>query len=96
VTNFGSSSVSIININTNTVESFDVSSHPKGIAIGAGAVWIVSFGSNELFQVDPNDRTVVATYAVGQEPDRVVFDRDRVFVANRKGGSISLVRVVTS
>jgi YVTN family beta-propeller protein len=96
VTNHGSSSVSIIDVNTNTVESFKIGSQPKGIAIGAGAVWIVSSGSNELFQLDPADRTVVRTYAVGQEPDRVVFDRDRVFVANRKDRSISLVRVVTS
>lgn len=93
VTNFGSSSVSIINLNTNIVESFAVSSRPKGIAIGAGAVWIVSSGSDELFQVDPNTRNVVATYSIGQGPERVVFDRDRVFVANRRSRSISTIRV---
>jgi DNA-binding beta-propeller fold protein YncE len=65
-----------------------------GIDIGAGAVWIASSGSNELVKVRSEDRTILTTYAVGEGPDAVKFDGDRVFVADRTSRNVPLIRLL--
>ena len=93
VTNFGDNSVSVINLTSASVGSLDVGNGPKGISAGAGAMWVASSLSNELVKVRMDDWMILDTWAVGNEPDAVVFDGDRVFVANRGSGSVSLVRL---
>jgi hypothetical protein len=67
----------------------------RGVAVGAGAVWValesdqlgkfVGGGSGSLGQV--------SSYPLGNGADAVLFDTDRVYVTNRVGRSVSIVRV---
>ena len=45
-------------------------------------------GNSLLAVVDPDSGKIVATAKVGEDPDGIAYDdaRDRIFVANRKGG----------
>jgi hypothetical protein len=67
----------------------------RGIAIGASALWVTT-ETDELAkfnfagQVLP---TLVSSYPVGSGADAVLFDTDRVYVANRAGNSVSIVRI---
>jgi DNA-binding beta-propeller fold protein YncE len=45
-------------------------------------------GNSLLAVVDPDSGKIIATAKVGEDPDGIAFDdaKDRIFVANRKGG----------
>ena len=94
VTSFAEDRVTVINTADGSIGTFVVGSGPKGIAAGAEAIWIVSSLTNELIKVRAADRTVLASYPVGEGADRVVFDSDRVFVANRQSRNVTLIPVV--
>ena len=80
-------------VNSGSVGAFDVGNGPKGIAAGAGALWVVSSLSNQLVKVRVDDWMILDTWVVGNEPDAVAFDDDRVFVANRGSLSVSMIRL---
>jgi hypothetical protein len=66
----------------------------RGLAQGAGALW-VALESDELakFAWDAAGPSLVSSYPVGSGADAVLFDTDRVYVANRAGNSVCIVRI---
>jgi YVTN family beta-propeller protein len=55
-------------------------------------LYAVDSDSNQVFVLDARDESVVASVAVGQQPERVVIGRDdTVFVSNRMGRSVSVI-----
>ncbi len=49
---------------------------PRGIAVGAGGVWVGCYGSGLMVLIDPETDEVVRTLDVGGSPDAVVADGD--------------------
>jgi YVTN family beta-propeller protein len=66
------------------------------VAEGAGSVWVTSFDHDSLMRIDPATRKVVATIAVGTNPESLLVTPDTVWIANHRGGSISKVDVATN
>ena len=67
----------------------------RGMAVGTGAIW-VALESNELgryFLPLSGSGGTEGVYPVGSGPDAVLFDTDRVYVANRAGHSVSIVHI---
>jgi len=66
------------------------------VAVGAGSVWVTSFDHDSLIRIDPATKKVVATIAVGTNPESLLVTPDTVWIANHRGGSISKVDVATN
>jgi YVTN family beta-propeller protein len=66
------------------------------IAVGAGSVWVTSFDHDTLIRIDPATKKVVATIAVGTNPESLLVTPETVWTANHRGGSISKVDVATN
>jgi YVTN family beta-propeller protein len=66
------------------------------IAVGAGSVWVTNFDHDTLIRIDPATNKVVATIAVGTNPESLLVTADTVWTANHRGGSISKVDVATN
>ena len=66
------------------------------IALGAGSVWVTSFDHDSLIRIDPTTKKVIATIAVGTNPEGLLVTPDTVWTANHRGGSISKVDVATN
>lgn len=66
------------------------------IAVGAGSVWVTSFDHNALIRIDPPTNNVVATIAVGTNPESLLVTPKTVWTSNHRGGSISKVDVATN
>jgi serine/threonine-protein kinase len=49
---------------------------PRGLAVGAGGVWVGCYGSGLMVLIDPETDDVVRTLDLGGSPDAVVADRD--------------------
>lgn len=70
---------------------------PTGIAIGSGAVWIVtSSGGGHLVRVDPATNQVVAVIDVGANPMGVVVAFGSVWVQNESGATVTRVDAATN
>jgi YVTN family beta-propeller protein len=80
--------------------------NPTAIAVGEGAVWVVSrrlaFSSirggqdspvlrGTVSRIDPKTNAVVATIRVGADPFGIAVGEGSVWVANRRGFSISRI-----
>jgi hypothetical protein len=59
---------------------FAVGKTPDGIAIGAGAVWVVGSGDGTLTRIDPTSGETTSV-DVGKNPDSVVLAFDSVWVS---------------
>ena len=66
-----------------------------GVAVGAGAVWIVNSLRGTLVRVDPRNNRVVRTVAVGNTPRAVAVGDGRVWVT-LAGGTGSVPAAGTS
>lgn len=62
-------------------------------AWAAAAVYVVNVGSNDVSVIDPAARAVVATIAVGAQPNGVAVtpDGQRVYVSNFRDDSVSVI-----
>ena len=73
----------------------DVGDTPRGIAVGAGKVWVAVQGGDQLAQIDPGsgagDETVEKSANVGQGPVDVAFGLNFLWVTNAESGSVSRV-----
>lgn len=63
----------------------DVGAAPRGIAAGAGSVWVTVRDDNELVRIDPDSGDVEARVAVGSKPWPVAFGAGFVWVATADG-----------
>ena len=73
---------------------------PKGIAAGAGGVWVTSLLGDTVSRIDPASNRITATIPVGRGSDGVAARGGAVWVANVIDGTVSRVdaagRTVTS
>jgi YVTN family beta-propeller protein len=64
---------------------------PKGIAAGAGGVWVTSLLGDTVSRIDPASHRITATIPVGRGSDGVAARGGAVWVANVIDGTVSLV-----
>jgi YVTN family beta-propeller protein len=61
--------------------TIDVIGGPTALTIGEGAVWVASFGGDQVSKIDLSTREVVASIPVGAVPSAVVVGAGSVWVA---------------
>jgi YVTN family beta-propeller protein len=66
------------------------------VGVGDGSVWVTSFDHDTLIRIDPATKKIVASIAVGTNPESLLVTADAVWTANHRGGSISKVDVATN
>lgn len=91
VTNSSDHTVTIVDTADQSTFSVAAGNTPRGVAVGGESAWVVSSGSQELLRLDGDDGTIITSYPIGVGADAVIFDQDRVFVANREDRTISLI-----
>jgi YVTN family beta-propeller protein len=64
---------------------------PGGVLVGRNHVWVAVGGSDEVVRIDPADNAVLDRVTVGLSPYGVAADGG-LWVTNREGNSVSLVR----
>ncbi|MDP3261205.1 MAG: RHS repeat-associated core domain-containing protein [Thermodesulfovibrionales bacterium] len=96
VSNEKSDSVSIVNLNTQTVLStISVGKKPRGVAIDRGLNLAVIGNShdNTISVIDLNTNKVTATIPVGKEPQGIAINQSthRAYVTNHKDDAVSVI-----
>jgi YVTN family beta-propeller protein len=64
---------------------------PGGVLVGRNHVWVAVGGSDEVVRIDPSDNAVLDRVNVGLSPYGVAANGG-LWVTNREGNSVSLVR----
>ena len=80
MTSSGDDFVTRIDPSTYAAAQIGVGQEPKGVAVGAGAVWVANAGDGTVSRVDPATRKVVNTIEVGNRPVGVVVAAGLVWV----------------
>ena len=98
--NESSTTVSVININTNAViATIPVGSSPFGVSVSPDGkyVYVGNTGSNSISVISTATNTVIATIPVGSQPFGVLVSTDgsKVYVANYSAGSVSVISTAT-
>ena len=96
ISNYRGGSVSVVRPGSKRPETIAVGVGPLGIATGAGAVWVVIFGTRELVRIDPETRRVQARIPVGAGPLDVAVGAGAVWVTNRDDKTISRINPATN
>jgi actin-like ATPase involved in cell morphogenesis len=68
---------------------------PTFVAVTPDAVWAVDQSSGVMSKIDPKTNSVVATYAVGQHPNDVLFAAGSLWVPATNDGVVSRIDPVT-
>ncbi len=100
ITNFFSSTVSVIDIATNTVvTTIPGFSRPDGIGIVADGsrVYVANFTGDSVSVIDAATHTIIAGVPVGRSPLGVAVapGGDRVYVANNNAATVSVIDTTT-
>jgi YVTN family beta-propeller protein len=82
---------------TNTVlASIPVGSHPGGVAVGEGSVWVTDSTDGTVSRIDPVTNTITATITVGKGPQGIAVGEGAVWVANRLSNTVSRIDPATN
>jgi YVTN family beta-propeller protein len=65
---------------TSSVTTLQVGRAPKGVAYGAGAVWVANGGDGTVSRIDPATGRLVATIRVGSSPAGIAVGAGYVWV----------------
>jgi serine/threonine-protein kinase len=76
--------------------SIPVGTHPAGVAVGEGSVWVTNSGDGTVSRIDPVTNTVTATIEVGRGPEGIAFGEGSVWVANRFSNTVSRIDPATN
>ncbi len=68
-----------------------VGSPTNAIAVGLGAVWVVSSDKNTVYRIDPGANRIVASIPVGRYPWALAVGGESVWVANGGDGTVSKI-----
>jgi DNA-binding SARP family transcriptional activator/streptogramin lyase len=68
-----------------------VGSHPRGIAVGADAVWVANTSDATVMRIDPQKLALLKTYGVGGAAIDIAIEGDTVWVST--DGDDTLVRI---
>jgi len=103
ITNFGGTTVSVIDLTTNTVSNtIMVGLHPYGVSVtpDGSKAYIANYGENTVSVINTTIDTVIATIAVGSGPTGVCVSPDgsKVYVTNgtNSANSISVINTTTN
>jgi YVTN family beta-propeller protein len=96
ITNAGSDTVSVIDIDRNVVATtITVGLSPQGVAVNTMGtrVYVANAGGNTVSVIDGASNTVIATVPVGSEPSGVAVNADgtRVYVANDLSNNVTVI-----
>lgn len=72
------------------------STEPRGVAVGAGAVWVAGVTDGSLLRIDPATDGVVATVDIGGVPRNVAATDEAVWVTDNSGGRVVRVDPATN
>jgi peptide/nickel transport system substrate-binding protein len=64
---------------------------PRGVAVGAGAVWVALHGASAVARLDPRTGRLKQTIRVGSGPSAIAVGRNEVWVANELDSTVSLI-----
>ena len=65
------------------VKAISVGAFPKGIAVGAEAVWVANAGDGTVSRLDVATNSVTSTISVGHRPQGIAVANDLVWVTVR-------------
>lgn len=83
--------VGLLSLSGDLEGTVDVGEFPRGLASGAGSLWVADQESGSLLQVDPSTFQVQARIPVGLGPTGVAIAGGFVWVANTDGRTVSVV-----
>jgi YVTN family beta-propeller protein len=78
------------------VGSIPVGSHPSGVAVGEGSVWVTNSADGTVSRIDPVTNTITATIPVGKGPQGIAVGEGAVWVANKLSDSVSRIDPATN
>jgi DNA-binding beta-propeller fold protein YncE len=91
VTNYTSSTVSVVNESGTLLKTISIpSAMPEGITFDGKYIWTANNGpgANSVTKIDAAAMSIVNTYSVGLGPDGVAFDGTNVWVTNSLNNSV--------
>jgi hypothetical protein len=68
---------------------------PYGVWTGAGSVWTLRFGGNELLRIDPARGRIADRHRIGTGPSDVAFGARAAWIADHGDGGVYRVDVAT-
>jgi YVTN family beta-propeller protein len=77
------------------VGSIPVGTHPGGVAVGEGSVWVTNSADGTVSRIDPVSNTS-ATIPVGKGPQGIAVGEGAVWVANKLSNSVSRIDPATN
>ncbi len=83
--------VGLLNPSGGLEGTVDVGEFPRGLASGAGSLWVADHESSRLFQVDPSTFEVEERIQVGAGPTGVAIASGLVWVTNTDERTVSMV-----
>jgi YVTN family beta-propeller protein len=96
ISNYRGNSVSVVRPGSERPETIAVPGGPLGIAAGGGAIWVVTFWSQELVRIDPETRRVLGRIPIGAGPLDVAVGGGAVWVTNRDERTVSRIDPTTN
>jgi len=102
VANFGTGrigKIDFINVTTHQIEGeVQVGVRPSGLVLSPfeDQLFVVCSGSNDVYQIDVNRKTVIETVPVGLGPDAIAITKDglTLYVSNSSTDDISVIDVL--
>ena len=79
-----------------SVETIDVGAAGRGIAAGAGSIWISDSAQNRVIRLDPKSKGVTREIGVGSGPGALAFGAGALWVANTLDGTVSRIDPTTN
>jgi DNA-binding beta-propeller fold protein YncE len=96
VANSGGNSISRVHPNTGAVTTFTGFDDPRGILFDGTHIWAIEFIGSKIKKVDPASGIVLQTIDSGGNPIFPAFDGTNLWVPNKGGDSVTVVRVKDS
>lgn len=101
VSNFNSSSISVIDTATNTVvDTISPLDGPRGVAVSpdGARVFVATDGDDTVSVIRTSDNTVIDTVTVGDGPQGVAITPDgaRVYVVNYADDTVTVINALTN
>jgi len=99
IANYGSSTVSVIDIATNKVTAtVNVGGLPYGVAVTGKYLYVTNYGSNTVSVLSTATNSIIATVNVGSNPTGVTATSDgtKVYVTNNGSNTVSVIDTATN
>lgn len=88
-----SGSVSKVNLDNGSVQTFAQGGALRGIIHDGANIWVTDVDSNTLLMLNTTGNLVLQTISIGGAPGFPTFDGTNIWVPNYSGNSVTVVRV---